>query len=78
MVILKNSLRECREAAHINQKELAAHNIYCPVHWPIPEQVKPAMDKDSEYIYSHVLSLICDQRYDLEDMVGIVDIANKY
>ena len=24
MVILKNSLRECREAAHINQKELAA------------------------------------------------------
>ena len=24
MVILKNNLRECREAAHINQKELAA------------------------------------------------------
>ena len=60
------------------QKELAAHDIYCPVHWPIPKQVKMLMDIDGEYIYDHVLSLICDQRYDVEDMAYIVDIINKF
>jgi len=60
------------------QKELASQNIYCPVHWPIPAQVKDILDDNVAYIYSHVLSLICDQRYDLEDMAAIVDVVNQY
>ena len=59
------------------QKQLASHNIYCPIHWPIPKQVEPYMDADSTYIYSHVLSLICDQRYDADDMAAIVEVINN-
>ncbi|MBO4719328.1 MAG: DegT/DnrJ/EryC1/StrS family aminotransferase [Prevotella sp.] len=58
------------------QKELASHNIYCPVHWPMPTQVRTVMDADNSYIYDHVLSLICDQRYNLEDMSSIVKLVN--
>lgn len=57
------------------QKELASHNVFCPVHWPIPNQVESVMDADSSYIYSHVLSLICDQRYDFDDMEEIINIV---
>jgi len=60
------------------QKELAANNIYCPVHWPIPEHVKSVMDENSNYIYNHVLSLICDQRYGEDDMEAIVNVINNY
>lgn len=60
------------------QKELAAHNIYCPVHWPVPTQLSNELYQDASYIYSHVLSLICDQRYNLEDMSSIVEIVNHY
>lgn len=60
------------------QKELASHNIYCPVHWPVPAQVVSELNVDFSYIYTHVLSLICDQRYDWDDMSVIVDVINKY
>lgn len=60
------------------QKELAQQNIYCPVHWPVPEQVKQTLDDDAMYIYSHVLSLVCDQRYDLDDMEAIVETINLF
>lgn len=60
------------------QKELAAHNIYCPVHWPIPSQVINDLESDSELIYGHVLSIICDQRYDLDDMMSLIQVINNY
>lgn len=60
------------------QKELAAHNIYCPVHWPIPSQVKNDLECDSKYIYGHVLSIICDQRYDIDDMMSLIQVINNY
>lgn len=60
------------------QKELAAHDIYCPVHWPLPSQVSQTLSHDGAFIYSHVLSLICDQRYDIDDMAAIVQIVNNF
>lgn len=60
------------------QKGLAVNNIYCPVHWPIPEQVKSILDADGAYIYSHILSLVCDQRYDCDDMRSVADVINTY
>ncbi len=60
------------------QNELASHNIYCPIHWPMPKQVEPYVDVVSTYIYSHVLSLICDQRYDTDDMAAMLEIINQY
>lgn len=49
------------------KKHLIENNIYCPVHWPHPNE-----DCESN-IYDMELSLICDQRYGEEDMMRIVD-----
>lgn len=54
-----------------NRDEVRAHltknEIYCPVHWPKPKGC------DSN-IYDLELSLICDQRYGIEDMERIVSV----
>lgn len=46
--------------AHLTKNE-----IYCPIHWPKPEGCE-------SNIYDMELSLICDQRYGIEDMKRIV------
>lgn len=45
---------------------LIEKDIYCPVHWP-------EYDLDSQE-----LSLVCDQRYDINDMNRICDAIKKY
>lgn len=60
------------------QQALAVNDIYCPVHWPVPSQAAQLIGEEGVYIYSHVLSLICDQRYDEDDMKAIVQIINNY
>ncbi len=47
------------------RKALVENKIYCPVHWPKPVGC-------SSNLYELELSLICDQRYDEEDMDRIV------
>lgn len=51
--------------AHLTRNE-----IYCPVHWPKPE-------KCDSNIYDMELSLICDQRYGIEDMNRIVSVLKE-
>lgn len=47
------------------QRYLASQGIYCPVHWPAPNgRVLPL----AKNLYEQELSVICDQRYDIEDM----------
>ncbi len=57
-----------------NRDEVRAHltknGIYCPVHWP-----KPAGCESN--IYDQELSLICDQRYGIEDMKRIVSVIKE-
>ena len=43
---------------------LFAERIYTPVHWPVRDQTKQGNNE----LYQTELSLICDQRYDEEDM----------
>lgn len=52
------------------KKYLISHGIYCPVHWPKPEGCE-------SNIYDLELSLICDQRYRIEDMRRIVSVINE-
>lgn len=52
----RDRLRQC----------LIKHDVYCPVHWPLSEYHK--LDGRGCFIYDHELSLVCDQRYDAEDM----------
>ncbi len=53
------------------RKKLIEAQIYCPIHWPKPAQI-PA-DFTVNNIYDTELSLICDQRYDINDMKRIIE-----
>ena len=54
------------------RRHLTDNKIYCPVHWPHPNA------DCSSNLYGTELSLICDQRYDENDMERIVSvILNK-
>lgn len=65
-IIIKNGRRnELR-------KKLIENEIYCPIHWP-----KPNNNCESNLYYLE-LSLVCDQRYDEKDMQRIVSIINDF
>ncbi len=55
------------------RNELIKNNIYCPCHWPIEDCEKQLITKYHE----EELSLICDQRYNIEDMKKILKIVEK-
>ncbi|MCR5309396.1 MAG: hypothetical protein K6E21_04725 [Bacilli bacterium] len=56
------------------RKYLISKRIYCPIHWPKPEE----QGIMSETLYKEELSLICDQRYDASDMNRIVCEVLKF
>ena len=60
------------------RKFLIDESIYCPVHWLIPEQMNISNYSLSKKIYDSILSIPCDQRYDVEDMKRIVSVINNY
>ncbi|BDZ78155.1 hypothetical protein [Claveliimonas bilis] len=49
------------------KRELSLKQIYCPIHWPRP-------DGCDSNLYDQELSLICDQRYNEEDMERLVSV----
>ena len=55
------------------QSFLAENNIYAPVIWPKPIQCKNNITESVDWIYDHILSIPCDQRYGIEDMKRIVE-----
>ena len=57
------------------RKHLIEKNIYCPIHWPKPEQVP---DGVSTKLYANELSLVCDQRYGKDDMNRIVETVLSF
>jgi hypothetical protein len=55
------------------RKELVDNSIYCPVHWPKCEyHVLQCGWSELE------LSLICDQRYDVDDMECMIQVIKKF
>jgi len=57
---------------------LIDNKIYCPIHWPIPNILKSHSLNSSHYIFDHILSIPCDQRYTIDDMLRIVTILNSF
>src|SRR5699024_12168710 len=57
-------------------KLLINNKIYCPFHWPVPNDLT-LNDKNSE-IYKKELSLICDQRYNNNDMIIILKTIREF
>jgi hypothetical protein len=58
------------------QKELFKHNIFCPIHWPI-DGVIPKNYHSSFDLNKRILTLICDQRYSIEQLEQMVDIMES-
>ncbi len=59
------------------RKHLIDNKIYCPVHWPVSYYHK-GMNDDVQEIYNNELSLVCDQRYTVDDMNRIIECINKF
>jgi len=57
---------------------LKEQKIYCPIHWPIPEQIQYTDYKNATNIYNTVLSIPCDQRYGLKDMERVISMLRDY
>lgn len=69
-IILKNNRNALR-------KYLIKQKIYLPVHWPISNEHQ-GISALAEQIYEHELSLVCDQRYSIDDMERMADLMIRY
>lgn len=56
-------------------KSLRNVGVFSPVHWPIPPQL--SLDDSLREIYNTEVSLVCDQRYGVQDMKRVVDAVRK-
>lgn len=56
------------------RRKLIENEIYCPVHWPIPKQVNGYLNITTKNIYDSILSIPCDQRYQIKDMHRIKNV----
>lgn len=52
------------------------HGVYLPVHWPLSEH--HILDEDSSVLYDRAVSLVCDQRYDIQDMQRMAALIEKW
>mgnify|MGYP001031746729 CR=1 FL=1 len=60
------------------RNHLIAHQIYCPVHWPVPTVINKSSHRSLETLYNHELSLVIDQRYVCSDMHRIIRRIDQY
>lgn len=62
-------------ASFLQSKGITTHLL-----WGTPPYIKNniTLDATTQYVYDHILSLSCDQRYDLDDMRRMVDVIREY
>jgi len=53
------------------------NEIYCPIHWSVPEEIDLNIFRNSQQIYASILSIPCDQRYSLTDMKRVIKVLNE-
>ena len=58
------------------RKYLIENEIYAPVHWQISKFHN--ITNKEKYIYDNELSIVCDQRYNEQDMQRTLDVINKF
>ncbi len=57
---------------------LIENRIYCPVHWPAPVQLDKHAKESSWRIYNEIMSIPCDQRYNISDMERLVSVISSF
>lgn len=66
-ILVKDGYRDALKRHLIN------HSIYCPIHWPPYSRLGA-----NKVLYNEELSLICDQRYSIEDMDREIKIIKDF
>ncbi len=64
-----------KEKRNALQNHLKSRSIYCPVHWPIEKE--HVLTGKTRPLYERELSIVCDQRYDEEDMLRILRVIDE-
>ena len=59
------------------QAHLAKHDIYCPIIWPVPEEI-PLQGTKAERIYQRILCIPIDQRYTETDMNRVAACIKQF
>ena len=59
------------------RKGLIAQQIYCPIHWVLPEAVGADIFVHEHDIQNRILTLVCDQRYDKVDMKRTLEVLGR-
>lgn len=55
---------------------LVNKGVYCPIHWPVPENV--FLNRKTAIPYERELSLICDQRYSIKEIGYQVNLLREF
>jgi hypothetical protein len=58
------------------RSNLISQQIYCPIHWPKSDLHK--ISNSATSLFENELSLVCDQRYNYEDMDRIIAAINSF
>ena len=58
------------------QAYLKAKQVYCPIHWSKASLYN--FTSDEEFLYENELSIVCDQRYTIEDMKQEVKYIKEF
>jgi len=53
--------------------ELVRRRIFCPVHWPLPQEIEEARFPEEHRLSAEMLGLPIDQRYEPADMQRLAD-----
>ena len=59
------------------RRYLISQNIYCPIHWPLSE-LHEGISQYAVDLYKRELSLICDQRYDIQDIDRMIECIKNF
>jgi dTDP-4-amino-4,6-dideoxygalactose transaminase len=57
---------------------LIQNQVYCPVHWVLPDEVSREEFPESHWLSQRILTIPCDQRYTSTDMIRIADILAAF
>jgi hypothetical protein len=53
------------------KQRLISQSVYTPMHWPVPDAIDVEKYPNAKRIYDRILSIPCDQRYNIDDMKRI-------